>query len=78
MPQASQTPSHGAELLHSRDLAMNRILEEELQYTNMFRIVLAGLDSERLRLESNEVKAGKELIGNEDPDTLWDKCAPND
>ena len=78
LPQASQTPSHGAELLHSRDFAMNRTLEEELQYTNRFMIVLAELDSERPRLGSSEVKASEELIGNKDPDTLWDKCAPND
>ena len=76
--QASQTPSYGAALMNSQDLEINRFLEEELQYTSKFMIVLTGPDSERPRLGSNEVKAGEELIGNEDPDTLWDKCAPND
>ena len=58
--QASQTPSYGAALMNARNLAMNRTLEEEMQYTNKFMIVLAGLDSERPRLGSNEVEAGKE------------------
>ena len=76
--QASQTPSYGAALMNSRDLEVNRTLEEERQYNNEFMIVLAGLDSERPRLGSHEVNAGEELIGNADPDALWDRRAPND
>ena len=76
--QASQTPPSGAELLHSRDLGMNRTLEEELQNNKAFMIVLAELDAEKPRPESNEEKIGEELPCRQEPDALWDRCAPDD
>ena len=57
----------------------SRTPEEALQDNNDLTIAMNELGQARVQHDGlHEEKGGEALTWNEDPDALWDRCAPND
>ena len=77
--QDSPTSSNVAEHMSQAISCARRTPEEALQDNNDLTIAMNELGQARVQHDRLHERKGDEVLTwNEDPDALWDRCAPND